>query len=133
MKTLLKAVFVLLLLLIVGPILVSMVFGLLAVALPNFLAAAPAQASFIVSSPLSWAPFLIPLLSLLPLVLVLALAFFAVRWISKEGADEGGGFSADETRIMQEIYHRLSDMEKRVEALETILLDRARSEETYKL
>ena len=32
----------------------------------------------------------------------------------------------DETRMMQEIYHGLSRMEKRVEALETILLDRAR-------
>ena len=133
MKTLLKAVFVLLLLLIVGPILLAMVFGLLGVALPSFLATAPAQASFIVSSPLSWAQFLVPLFSLFPFVLVILLLFFAIRWIGKEDSNTGGGFSADETRIMQEIHHRLSDMEKRVEALETILLDRARSEETYKL
>jgi phage shock protein B len=30
----------------------------------------------------------------------------------------------DETKMVQEIYQGLSDMEERVEALETILLDR---------
>lgn len=46
-----------------------------------------------------------------------------------------GGFSrtdrkqqAEETKMIQEIYHGLSRMEERVEALETILLDRDREE-----
>ncbi len=46
-----------------------------------------------------------------------------------------GGFSrtdckqqAEETKMIQEIYQGLSRMEERVEALETILLDRDREE-----
>jgi len=35
---------------------------------------------------------------------------------------------AEETRLMQELYQGLSRMEERVEALETILLDRKRKE-----
>ena len=35
---------------------------------------------------------------------------------------------AEEAQMMQEIHHGLSKMEKRVEALETILLERARQE-----
>jgi phage shock protein B len=35
---------------------------------------------------------------------------------------------AEETRLMQELYQGLSRMEERVEALETILLDRKRRE-----
>jgi len=37
-------------------------------------------------------------------------------------------FRAEETRLMQELYQGLSRMEERVEALETILLDRKRKE-----
>ena len=39
---------------------------------------------------------------------------------------QGKQFSADEAQVVQEIYHSLSAMEKRIEALETILLDSAR-------
>jgi phage shock protein B len=35
---------------------------------------------------------------------------------------------ADETRMIQELYQGLSKMEERVDALETILLDRERKE-----
>ena len=37
---------------------------------------------------------------------------------------ESGRLSADETRLIQEIHQGLTKMEERVEALETILLDR---------
>ncbi len=36
---------------------------------------------------------------------------------------------ADETRIIQEIHHGLTKMDKRIEALETLVLDRDRSKE----
>ncbi len=37
-------------------------------------------------------------------------------------------FSTEETKLMQEMYQGLTHMEKRVEALETLLLDRERRE-----
>ena len=37
-------------------------------------------------------------------------------------------FQADEAGMIQEIYHGLSGMEKRVETLETILMDRQEKE-----
>ncbi len=36
--------------------------------------------------------------------------------------------NAEETRMIQEIYHGLSKMEERVETLETILMDRRRKD-----
>jgi len=47
---------------------------------------------------------------------------------------KGGGFrddpfQSDETRIIQQIHQGLSKMEKRIEALETILLEREPKEE----
>jgi phage shock protein B len=39
----------------------------------------------------------------------------------------GSELDADETRLMQEIHQGLSRMEERVEALETILIDRERN------
>jgi phage shock protein B len=38
----------------------------------------------------------------------------------------GGGNRSDDIRTMQEIYEGLSRLERRIEALETILLDRLR-------
>jgi len=35
---------------------------------------------------------------------------------------------AEETRMVQAIYHQLSQMEDRIEALETLLIDRERKE-----
>ena len=40
------------------------------------------------------------------------------------GGGRGNGASAEETQLMQELYHGLSKMEQRVEALETLLLER---------
>ena len=37
-------------------------------------------------------------------------------------------FSTEETKLMQELYQGLTRMEERVEALETLLLDRERKE-----
>jgi phage shock protein B len=40
---------------------------------------------------------------------------------------------AEETRLMQELYQGLGRMEERVEALETLLLDRQRKGKTHDL
>jgi phage shock protein B len=42
------------------------------------------------------------------------------------GGAKGQAAEADESRMIQELYHGLSKMEQRVEALETLLLDRDR-------
>ena len=41
---------------------------------------------------------------------------------------KGQQTDADETRVVQEIYQGLSRMEKRVDALETIIIDQERKE-----
>ena len=53
----------------------------------------------------------------------------AIR-IIKGGAARGGQKQeADEAKMIQEIYQGLSRMEERVEALETIMFDRAKEEQ----
>ncbi len=42
---------------------------------------------------------------------------------------QGKQFSVEETKLIQEMYQGLSRMEERVEALETLLLDRERRED----
>jgi phage shock protein B len=38
-------------------------------------------------------------------------------------------FSAEETKLMQELFQGLTRMEERIEALETLLIDRERKED----
>lgn len=45
---------------------------------------------------------------------------------------QSGKIDADETRLIQEIHKGLSKMEKRVDALETILFDREAQEVSHK-
>jgi len=60
---------------------------------------------------------------------VLALAviggtvLLAIRIIRGDASPEGRRRAAEEAGMVQEIYQGLSDMEKRVESLETILLE----------
>ena len=63
------------------------------------------------------------MLAIIPVTILLVIRLFK------------GGFSrtdrkkqAEETRMIQEIYQGMSRMEERVEALETILLDREKEE-----
>ena len=58
-----------------------------------------------------------------------AILLASLRILGGESTKQGRRVQSEETRMMQEIYHGLSKMEKRVEALETILLDRARAED----
>jgi phage shock protein B len=68
--------------------------------------------------------------------LVLALAIIGstilmgVRIVKGGVSRKAQAYQADETRMIQEIYQGLSKMEQRIEALETILLDRERKGES---
>jgi hypothetical protein len=66
-------------------------------------------------------------------ILILATIGLVIIGIIK--AAKSGGLSkkerktqAEETRMIQEIYHSLTKMEDRVEALETILIERQRKD-----
>ena len=43
----------------------------------------------------------------------------------------GGGLTPEETAVLQKLQRTLSQMESRVEALETILIEQARTEKNY--
>lgn len=64
------------------------------------------------------------------LLFFIAFARLAVRFMGPMQRDatpraREGSLDADETRMMQEIHRGLSQMEGRIETLETILLDRS--------
>ena len=66
--------------------------------------------------------------------IVLALAIIgstflmAIKILKGGVSRKGQKYQAEEARMVQEIYQGLSRMEKRVEALETIILDRERKD-----
>lgn len=65
------------------------------------------------------------------LVVVIGVILIAVINALRRGRTaEDRRLDEEETRMMQEIYQGLEKMEKRVEALETLLLDRERKDET---
>ncbi len=72
--------------------------------------------------------FMVPLIVLVVFGSLLA-AFAIICWtivrLVSKGNSSGSG-SVDESKLIQEIYHGLTKMEQRVEALETLLLDRER-------
>ncbi len=72
---------------------------------------------------------MVPLIVLVVFGSLLA-AFGIICWtivrIVSRGNSSGNG-SADESKLIQEIYHGLTKMEQRVEALETLLLERERT------
>jgi len=68
--------------------------------------------------------------------LVLALAIIGstiligIRIVKGDVSRKGQAYQADETRMIQELYQGFSKMEERVDALETLLLDRKRKGKT---
>jgi phage shock protein B len=68
--------------------------------------------------------------------LVLALAIvgsailIGIRMVKGGFSRKGQAYQADETKMIQQLYQGLSRMEERVDALETILLDREREGKT---
>jgi len=55
----------------------------------------------------------------------------AIRIIKGDGLRRGQEQEADEAKMIQEIYQGLSRMEERLEALETILMDRAKEDQEH--
>lgn len=62
--------------------------------------------------------------SLVAMVLIIALTLLALVW-GRKGAKSN---QAEESKLIQEIYHGLAKMEERVESLETLLLERERQQ-----
>ncbi|MBI4640041.1 MAG: phage-shock protein [Candidatus Tectomicrobia bacterium] len=56
----------------------------------------------------------------------------ALRILKEDSSRQNKQLQADEAKLIQEIYQGILRMEERVEALETILLDRERRKEGYK-
>ncbi len=65
----------------------------------------------------------------IPMVAVIGGLGIEALKIIKGTPKKGKEVSAEETELMQELFRTASRMEKRIEALETLLLDRAREAE----
>lgn len=74
-------------------------------------------------------PIVLLVFLLLPVILVAGGIVFLAILLARAGRSAGSGQSAEETRMIQEMYHQLGDLNKRVDALETILLDRTKKAE----
>ena len=66
--------------------------------------------------------------SVLVLAIIGSTILMAIKILKGGLSRKGQRVQADETRMIQEIYQGLSRMEARVEALETIILDRERKD-----
>ena len=64
--------------------------------------------------------------SILVALVIGILGLSVLKALKGEGARTGTTGEAEETRLIQDTYHGLLKMEERVEALETLLLDRQR-------
>ena len=74
---------------------------------------------------MDWATTLIILILAIPLAIVLGVVTIAIVAILRGGkSDNARRLDAEEAKTMQQIYQGLEKMEKRVEALETLLLER---------
>ena len=63
---------------------------------------------------------------MIPILALLGFFFLAALRILKGSGGRGATTDPNETKLIQDIYHGLLKMEERVEALETLLLDRER-------
>ena len=75
-------------------------------------------------SGVSWAFLSVLLVFAVPLVIVVGFIILASKLINSGSPREGKTVMRDEAKLMQEIYNKLSRMEKRIDSLETILMDR---------
>jgi phage shock protein B len=64
--------------------------------------------------------------SILALAIIGSTILIGISIVKGGVSRKGQKFQADEAKMIQEIYKGLSRMEQRVEALETIILDRER-------
>jgi phage shock protein B len=66
--------------------------------------------------------------SVLSLAIIGGTILLAIKIIKGGFSRRGQKTQADEAKMIQEIYQSLSRMENRIEALETIILDRTRKD-----
>jgi len=128
-RTLLRLLLILLAVVVLFYLVLAPMMMVLSIALPNFLKATshPMAMGAFHPSRLGVGLMSMPVMIVL-MVFVFAFAVIVLKMIVRGGNGGHSPMEADETRMMQEIYHGLSRMEKRVEALETILLERARKD-----
>lgn len=66
---------------------------------------------------------------MIPILAILGIIFLLALWILRTGGQGGRATNnIEEARLIQDIYHGLLKMEERVEALETLLLERERED-----
>jgi hypothetical protein len=68
--------------------------------------------------------------SILALAIIGSTILMAIKILKGGLSQKGQKLQTDEARTIQEIYQGLSQMEKRLEALETIILDHERKDQT---
>jgi phage shock protein B len=68
--------------------------------------------------------------SILALAIIGSTILMAIKILKGGLSQKGQKLQTDEARTIQEIYQGLSKMEERLEALETIILDRERKDQT---
>ena len=68
--------------------------------------------------------------SILALAIIGSTILMAIKIIKGETSRKGQRLESEEAKMIQEIYQGLSKMENRLEALETIILDRGRKDRT---
>lgn len=61
------------------------------------------------------------------LAAIVSIIAFAVVTVANGGRRDR--LSAEESQLMQDLFHGFSEMEKRIETLETLLLERERKEQ----
>ncbi len=66
--------------------------------------------------------------SILALAIIGSTILIAIKLFKGGASRKGQKLETEEARIIQEIYQGLSKMEKRLEALETIILDKGRKD-----
>ena len=66
--------------------------------------------------------------AVLALVIIGSTILMAIKILKGEGSPKQQKTMNDEAKMIQEVYQGLARMEERVEALETIILDRGRKD-----
>ena len=66
----------------------------------------------------------------IPMVAIIGGIFLqALKILKGESGKENKKIRSEETRIMQEIYHGLTKMDKRIDSLETLMMDKMKEKE----
>ena len=69
---------------------------------------------------------------IIALAIIPVTILFAIKLIKGNVSKDGRALADEEAKMIQEIYHGLTKMEARVEALETLLLEKEKRDTQYK-